>query len=329
MQADFAYEPVYDGAGMQLSVSVLADREAVRVQMRCDAEAAGFRVLECCGLDEFGSGSGSALGDLVLIDCASPDASVMALLSRLDMRAGKSGAQLVVSTTMDALDAVFGCFTMSGAQILVEPGRGDRIIAIGRVLAHVPNLRLRELGEEDRLMLLRLTEQVGSIAQRLEGLSSQVGAGQREGGGAFRLESPTPGWHAQGDEYVVDKSKAAPRLPGGALIRKLIRQRQARAQFFDAELFADPAWDILLDLAAARAERRQVCVTSLCIAAGVPATTALRWISQMVDADLLVRIPDPHDRRRAHIALADATADAIARYFAAIGIGEGRELATA
>ena len=329
MQADFAYEPVYDGAGMQLSVSVLADRSAVRDQMRCDAEAAGFRVLECCGLDEFGSGSGSALGDLVLVDCTSADASVLALLSRLDMRAGKSGAQLVVSTAMDALDAVFGCFAMSGAQILVEPGRADRIIAIGRILAHIPNLRLRELAEEDRLMLLRLTEQVGSIARKLEGLSTQVGAGQREGGGAFRLESPAQGWHAPGDEYVVDPGKSAPRLPDGAIIRKFIQVRQLRAQFFDAELFADPAWDILLDLAAARAERRRVSVTSLCIAAGVPATTALRWISQMVDADLLVRIPDPHDRRRAHIALADSTADAMARYFVAIGIGQEREMTPA
>ena len=329
MQADFSYEPVMDGAGLQLGVTVIADRELVREQMRADACAAGFRTLECCGLDEFGSGTSTALGDLVLVDCANLDGAAMALLARLDMRAGKSGAQLVVSTTMEALDAVFGCFAMSGAQILVEPGRADRIIAIGRVLAHVPNLRVRELAEEDRLMLLRLTEQVGSIAQRLESLSPTIGAGQREGGEAFRFESPTQGWHARGDEYVVDKAKAAPRLPDGAVIRKLIRQRQARSQFFDAELFADPAWDILLDLAAARAERRMVCVTSLCIAAGVPATTALRWISQMVDADLLVRIPDPHDRRRAHIALADTTADAMARYFAAIGLGEGRQLATA
>ena len=89
---------------------------------------------------------------------------------------------------------------------------------------------------------------------------------------------------------------------------------------FDADLFADPAWDILLDLAAARAERQQVSVTSLCIAAGVPATTALRWIGQMVDADLLVRVSDPHDRRRAYIALSDHTADALARYFSEIGV---------
>lgn len=40
----------------------------------------------------------------------------------------------------------------------------------------------------------------------------------------------------------------------------------------------------------------------------------------MVDAGLPVRIPDPHYRRRAHIALDDTTADAMKRYFEAIGI---------
>ena len=51
MQADFSYEPVCDGAGCQLGVTILADRVALREQMREDAVAAGFRVMECCGLD--------------------------------------------------------------------------------------------------------------------------------------------------------------------------------------------------------------------------------------------------------------------------------------
>lgn len=300
-------------------MTVLADRDHVRAEMRDDAEAAGFRVLECCSLEEYAQGPLAALGDLVLVDCSQATADAMALLSRLDMRGGKAGAQLVVSTTMGALDSVFGCFSMSSAQILVDPGRAERVIAIGRVLARVPNLRLREMGEEDRLMLLRLTEQVGQIAERLEKLSP----GQRAGGGAFRFESPTPQWHGQGEDYVVQKDGAErPRLPDASVIRTLIKARQMRSRYFDGELFADPAWDILLDLSAARAERMQVSVTSLCIAAGVPATTALRWIGQMVDADLLVRVADPHDRRRAYIALADSTADCMARYFADIGVSE-------
>lgn len=319
MQADFLYDAAEDAAGCQLGVTVLADRAHVRGELRDDAEAAGFRILHSCSLDEYARGAITALGDLVLIDCADESAASLALLSRLDMRAGKAGAQMVVSTTMGALDAVFGCFSFSAPQILVDPCRSERVIAIGRVLAHVPNLRLRELGEEDRLMLLRLTEQVGRIAERLEKLP----AGQRAGGGAFRFEAPAQAWHAEGEEYTIARSQGErPRLPDGAIIRRVIRQRQARARFFDAELFADPAWDILLDLSAARAERHQVSVTSLCIAAGVPATTALRWIGQMVDSGLLVRVSDPHDRRRAYIALADTTADAMALYFREIGAQE-------
>ena len=317
MQANFDYEPVRDAAGCQLSVTVLADRDHIRAEMREDALAAGFRVRECCSLEEYAQGPLAALGDLVMVDCAVASADALALLSRLDMRGGKAGAQLVVSTTMAALDSVFGCFSLSAPQILVDPGRAERIIAIGRVLARVPNLRLREMGEEDRLMLLRLTEQVGRIAERLEKLSP----GQREGGGAFRFESPAQTWREQGeDQRSAREEEQRPRLPEAAVLRRIIKARQARMRHFDADLFADPAWDILLDLAAARAERQQVSVTSLCIAAGVPATTALRWIGQMVDADLLVRVSDPHDRRRAYIALSDNTADALARYFSEIGV---------
>ncbi|HCH95363.1 MAG TPA: MarR family transcriptional regulator [Erythrobacter sp.] len=317
MQANFDYEPVRDAAGCQLSVTVLADRDHIRAEMREDALAAGFRVRECCSLEEYAQGPLAALGDLVMVDCAVASADALALLSRLDMRGGKAGAQLVVSTTMAALDSVFGCFSLLAPQILVDPGRAERIIAIGRVLARVPNLRLREMGEEDRLMLLRLTEQVGRIAERLEKLSP----GQREGGGAFRFESPAQAWRAQGeDQRSAREEEQRPRLPEAAVLRRIIKARQARMRHFDADLFADPAWDILLDLAAARAERQQVSVTSLCIAAGVPATTALRWIGQMVDADLLVRVSDPHDRRRAYIALSDNTADALARYFSEIGV---------
>lgn len=317
MQANFDYEPVRDAAGCQLSVTVLADRDHIRAEMREDALAAGFRVRECCSLEEYAQGPLAALGDLVMVDCAVASADALALLSRLDMRGGKAGAQLVVSTTMAALDSVFGCFSLSAPQILVDPGRAERIIAIGRVLARVPNLRLREMGEEDRLMLLRLTEQVGRIAERLEKLSP----GQREGGGAFRFESPAQAWRAQGeDQRSAREEEQRPRLPEAAVLRRIIKARQARMRHFDADLFADPAWDILLDLAAARAERQQVSVTSLCIAAGVPATTALRWIGQMVDADLLVRVSDPHDRRRAYIALSDNTADALACYFSEIGV---------
>ncbi len=120
---------------------------------------------------------------------------------------------------------------------------------------------------------------------------------------------------------VPTVSYAAPgrRCPDPRLVRRIIRQRQLRAKFFESELFADPAWDMLLDLTAARVEHTRVSVTSLCIASGVPPTTALRWITQMTEAGLLERVEDEADRRRAFIALTDAASDAMARYFAEVG----------
>lgn len=313
MQADFSYDSAGSSAGFQLSVTILADRPVVREDMREDVLEAGFRVRSCVGLTEYADGNDDPLGDLVLIDCALPDAAAMATLSRIDSRVEKAGAQLIVSTTMAALDTVFACLAFGGAQILVEPSRGERIVAFGQVLALVPGSRVRELAADDRAMLLRLTEQVGSLAHRLENLPS----GRRAGGGAFSFEAPVQAWTPQDPGAT---SPGAPPLPDGESIRTLIRHRQARARFLDVALFADPAWDILLDLAAAKAERRKVSVTSLCIAAGVPATTGLRWIGQMVDSGLLLRIADPADKRRVHIALADETADAMARYFSEIGV---------
>ena len=177
-QADFAYAPANDRGPLTLAVSIFADRTRVRDELREDAEAAGMQVRTCGDGAALLEGGLQALGEVVLVDCPVADAAGLAALARLDIRAARAGAALVVSTTVDALDAVFACLDQSQPEILVDPSRAERVVALGRVLARFPNLRLRELGEEDRLMLLRLTEQVGRIAERLERLGgepSQIG----------------------------------------------------------------------------------------------------------------------------------------------------------
>jgi len=94
-------------------------------------------------------------------------------------------------------------------------------------------------------------------------------------------------------------------------IRAMLRARRLRDEHFPGDLFADPAWDILLDLMAARLERKQVTVSSLCVAAAVPPTTALRWIGVLAERGLLVRAADATDRRRAFVELSDAGARAL------------------
>jgi DNA-binding MarR family transcriptional regulator len=105
----------------------------------------------------------------------------------------------------------------------------------------------------------------------------------------------------------------------GEVVRQVIRARRLRSRFFDEELFADPAWDMLLDLLQAEIAQLQVPVSSLCIAAAVPATTALRWLKTMTDKGIFVRRADPHDGRRVFVELAPDASAAMRRYFAEVG----------
>jgi len=102
-------------------------------------------------------------------------------------------------------------------------------------------------------------------------------------------------------------------------VRSAIRARRLRGRYFAEVLFADPAWDMLLDLLQAEIAQLRVPVSSLCIAAKVPATTALRWLKGMTEQGLFVRRPDPHDARRVFVELAPETSASMRRYFADVG----------
>lgn len=68
-------------------------------------------------------------------------------------------------------------------------------------------------------------------------------------------------------------------------------------------MFGEPAWDMMLDLFIRRNDRSTTSISSLCIAASVPQTTALRWVTAMVAAGIFVREQDPFDRRRSYVEL--------------------------
>lgn len=104
-----------------------------------------------------------------------------------------------------------------------------------------------------------------------------------------------------------------------ARAREMSRQRQLRTSFLPAALFAEPAWDMLLDLYAAYYEGKEVAVSSLCIAANVPSTTALRSIETMTEQGCLVRRRDPNDGRRIFLALSDSARGWLDAYFDDLG----------
>lgn len=102
------------------------------------------------------------------------------------------------------------------------------------------------------------------------------------------------------------------------LAAQAYREREMRTRFFPEDLFGEACWNMLLDLMVQMHKGRQVSVTSACIASRVPATTALRWITVMIDNGLLIRTGDPVDRRRAFVELTPHALNGLSKYFEAV-----------
>ena len=100
-------------------------------------------------------------------------------------------------------------------------------------------------------------------------------------------------------------------------LRRIVKTRAIRREYFDAELFADPAWDILLDLYAAELAQQRVSVSKCCLGANVPATTALRHIESLSKKGLIVRSPDPLDARRTFVSLSESASAAMQAFLSA------------
>lgn len=88
-----------------------------------------------------------------------------------------------------------------------------------------------------------------------------------------------------------------------AAARAMLTSRRKMEQYFP-DLFADPARDMLIDLFVAAEEGREMSVTSCCMAAMVPATTALRWLALLKQQALVLEEPDKRDRRQKLLHLA-------------------------
>ena len=89
----------------------------------------------------------------------------------------------------------------------------------------------------------------------------------------------------------------------GMLARNIHRERGRRANYLPAELFGEPAWDILLDLAYAAKADELRSIKAACLSSQVPEATALRYIEQLVGFGLVERIADKTDRRRKFLRL--------------------------
>ena len=274
-----------------------------RRRARAEAALSAFdvRLVDSLGIDDADSRlDGQVSLGLAWLELAEEDANpaLDRLLDRLNALAETRGTAVVASAPIQLVDAVAARLTGRTTEILVDPDPAQRAAALATALSGaLGDKGVSDVGKDNAVRLRQLSDEMGRIAATLARLSTGPG-------------SP-----------AVKPSEA--RVPAPEVeaetVRAVIRARRQRSRFFSEELFADPAWDMLLDLLQAEISQLRVPVSSLCIAAAVPATTALRWIKTMTEQGLFVRRADPHDGRRVFVELAPAASDALRRYFAEVG----------
>jgi DNA-binding MarR family transcriptional regulator len=225
-------------------------------------------------------------------------------------RSQRDCSPLLVATSLPLIDQLAAVVDSPAATLICAPEPSE-FIAICALELIPPEQRLSDVSSDmDPQRLRRLADEVSRIARSLASLSGQ--SRPIDGYAASLVSDMQQSFRAEPAELGFQTA-----MPSPEEIRRLLRLRRLRENFFDPALFADPAWDMLLDLTAARLEDAQVAVSSLCIAAAVPPTTALRWIKAMTDHGLFERCADPEDGRRIFIRLSDTATQSMARYFEA------------
>ncbi|MEG3124141.1 hypothetical protein [Sphingomonas sp. GB1N7] len=106
-----------------------------------------------------------------------------------------------------------------------------------------------------------------------------------------------------------------------ARARNIMASRKARRKFFPADLFHEPAWEMLMALFIIYEGEHTMNVKALVSCSDAPATTSQRWIDHLHKSGLIDRVTDTIDRRRIDISLSERGHDAMVRYLKDVIVG--------
>jgi hypothetical protein len=291
----------------QHAVLVVGSTPASRQAAEDAVGGAGRRLIASVDLaDAAAALSQSVTLDTILIETAGANPDLLeSALAVIDVIARERRLSVIATLDTDTIDLVASQLDGNRVQLLCDATAAERIAALHWAGALAGDM-LHDRGYETDARLHRLNAEVARFAETL----AQIAA-DRAQPGLGGVREAVRGYHGE-----PSGDPSPPPEPGQ--VREVIRARRMRATHFPPDLFADPAWDMLLDLFAAELEHRRVSVSSLCIAAAVPGTTALRWIGSMTAAKLFTRYADPQDRRRAFLSLSDTARAGMMGYFGAV-----------
>jgi DNA-binding MarR family transcriptional regulator len=283
-------------------VLIAADSPSAHERARRTVLASGLRAVEALDIEDAPAriqrqAAASALWIELDGEFGAP---VDRLLDQVCHDIGHGRYFAIVSTQSQLIDPITAKIGGADIEVLIDADDGERAAALALAFAlRGEAILVHDVASDKNAVRLRqLSDEVSRIAATLARLST----------GPTQAARPVE----------TGKDSDAPAV-SAETVRAVIRARRLRSRYFSEELFADPAWDMLLDLLQAEIAHLRVPVSSLCIAAAVPATTALRWLKAMTSEGLFLRRADPHDGRRVFVELAPETSRTLRRYFADAG----------
>lgn len=123
-----------------------------------------------------------------------------------------------------------------------------------------------------------------------------------------------------GSDKTGNEASDAPPLGGNekeqlaAIAQSEFHNRRRRDSLIRYDLFAEPAWDMLLDLYIQHHRGQPVAVDRLCTAAATASTTALRWLGLLIEKELVTRSSSAEDDGIPRVVLSDRGISEMERY---------------
>jgi len=98
----------------------------------------------------------------------------------------------------------------------------------------------------------------------------------------------------------------------------VLSSRLVREQYFQRDLFGEPAWEILLALYAIDDSGARFTISKLAECINAPLSTVVRWVKTLEEQSLVSRVDHPTDRRIIFVRLLDKGRKAMDDYLNAI-----------
>lgn len=270
------------------AVLIVDDEEVVRRGFRRILERAGYPChAAACAQEGVAYLEATPDASVVVSDIAMPGEDGIAFLARLRAQfAERPWLQVLLVTGQARAELLPGAVQNDASDFLLKPlGARD-------LLSAVENAFLRAERQRSLQTTLR------SLASQLAGAPPSLGRATPPHSQPQPQTPPSP---------ALDASAARP-LSAQA-VQRLIAWQRRRDRRLGEGLFGDPAWSMMLELYGAELLGLPMPVSSLCLAAEAPATTALRRIAELEAKGLVLRRPDEMDRRRVFIALTEEGRD--------------------